>query len=312
MRGQRAARHRVRHVLRTHTFCPPAVARMKEQVYEGDLERRRLHNLVQELKGNIRVFVRVRPFLPGDAEKALVAATAVDEEEANAIDDGLVLAPAITTAADGSSLEITPPLPRGTKEGPARREQKPLPFSFDTVFGQRTTQEDVFNEVSFLVQSALDGYNVCLFSYGQTGSGKTFTMQGGAGDAAGLIPRSVKQILDTAARMSEQGWRFELEVAFLEVRPPPPPFMQFTQCKPLLATRADHACACRSTTKPCVTCYACQKQAASPGMTRLWPFTKTANTSTCLVSRAWPCMTRSPLMLCWRAPKNAAPLLPPA
>ena len=28
------------------------------------LERRRLHNLVQELQGNIRVFVRVKPLMP--------------------------------------------------------------------------------------------------------------------------------------------------------------------------------------------------------------------------------------------------------
>jgi kinesin family protein C1 len=43
--------------------------------------RRRLHNMVQELKGNIRVFARVRPLLPSDApdaddEKARMAALA--------------------------------------------------------------------------------------------------------------------------------------------------------------------------------------------------------------------------------------------
>ena len=39
-------------------------------------------------------------------------------------------------------------------------------------------QEDVFNDTQFLLQSAFDGFNVCIFAYGQTGSGKTFTMIG--------------------------------------------------------------------------------------------------------------------------------------
>jgi kinesin family protein C1 len=71
-------------------------------------------------------------------------------------------------------------------------------FTFDRVFGPSTSQESIFSEVSEFVQSALDGYNVCLFSYGQTGSGKTHTMQGsGNGSMRGIIPRAMQQVCFT-------------------------------------------------------------------------------------------------------------------
>lgn len=54
---------------------------LEVEVREAEMVRRRLHNMVQELKGNIRVFARVRPMLSSDVsgtndEKARIAALA--------------------------------------------------------------------------------------------------------------------------------------------------------------------------------------------------------------------------------------------
>ena len=51
-------------------------------------------------------------------------------------------------------------------------------YDFENIFSPESSQRQVFSELAQIVQSAIDGYNVCIFAYGQTGSGKTYTMFG--------------------------------------------------------------------------------------------------------------------------------------
>ena len=166
-------------------------ADLEAQVRDCAAERRKLHNTIQELRGNVRVFARVRPFLSGDG--------ASDDEKQQ---------PSVVPKADGVSLKLR-------LKGD---EKKEYDFSFDDVFKPDISQEAVFAEVSEFVQSALDGYNVCLFSYGQTGSGKTHTMQGaGLGDERGIIPRAIERVGAYKAELEAQGWEYEMRVSFLEI-----------------------------------------------------------------------------------------------
>jgi kinesin family protein C1 len=82
------------------------------------------------------------------------------------------------------------------------------------VFTPGTENNVIFEEIAQLVQSALDGYNVCIFAYGQTGSGKTYTM---SSPRDGMIPQAVHQIYSVAESLKEKGWHYTMEGSFLEI-----------------------------------------------------------------------------------------------
>lgn len=111
-------------------------------------ENRQLYNLVQDLKGTIRVYCRVRPFLPGQSD----GQSTVDY------------------IGENGNIMIANPYKQGKD---ARRV-----FAFNKVFATNVTQQQIYADTQPLVRSVLDGYNVCIFAYGQTGSGKTYTMSG--------------------------------------------------------------------------------------------------------------------------------------
>lgn len=81
------------------------------------------------------------------------------------------------------------------------------PFRFDRVFGPEDSQSTVFEEVKELVDSFLDGYNVCLFAYGQTGSGKTHTMS--ARD--GIVWQSLKVVFSKVQMVQMQAFEIYID-----------------------------------------------------------------------------------------------------
>uniref|UniRef100_A0A5B7A1Q7 Kinesin-like protein n=1 Tax=Davidia involucrata TaxID=16924 RepID=A0A5B7A1Q7_DAVIN len=126
-----------------------ALADASENYHSVLAENRRMYNELQDLKGNIRVYCRIRPFLPGQKGKQSTIEY---------------------IGENGELVLVNNPSKQG-KDGHRS-------FKFNKVYGEAATQAEVFSDTQPLVQSVLDGYNVCIFAYGQTGSGKTYTMTG--------------------------------------------------------------------------------------------------------------------------------------
>ena len=166
----------------------------RQKLIKEETERRVLFNKYQELKGNIRVMCRVRPSLrsPDSVDNADEARISFPDEK--------------------TSTEIVLAGPE-EKSSLGQVSRKNHPFEFDRVFMPGTENGEIFDEISQLVQSALDGYNVCIFCYGQTGSGKTYTMS----SDDGMIPRATHMIYDTITKLKEKSWDYTMEGSFVEV-----------------------------------------------------------------------------------------------
>ena len=146
-------------------------------------ERKLLYNYLQELRGNIRVFCRVR----SDDRTACV----LRFPDKNAL---------------GTPTELICPNPND----PTLSKR----FEFDRVFNPEDNQSDVFDDTEPVITSTVDGYNVSIIAYGQTGSGKTYTMMG-TEDNPGVNRRAIRELLrvcDDRANIN-----YSITVSLLEI-----------------------------------------------------------------------------------------------
>jgi len=164
---------------------------VNRQYRNEQILRRHYFNEVQELKGNIRIFIRVRPTCNSD----------------NRIYGNKVIVNCIPST---SQLTVNDP-----------RTNRKRRFSFDKVFSWQASQKDVFHKgVKEFVTSAMDGYNVSILAYGQTGSGKTYTMTGkqgvGAEDSeAGIQYWALRELF--RLMRERKNTTYELTLSVLEI-----------------------------------------------------------------------------------------------
>ncbi|KAM8825971.1 kinesin-like protein KIFC3 [Synchiropus picturatus] len=146
--------------------------------------RRKYHEQLVELRGNIRVLCRVKPVLKEDQhqEGQSVVVTADPNKESS-----------LTVLSKGKSRV----------------------FELDKVFHPQATQEEVFQEIEPLVISCIDGYHVCIFAYGQTGSGKTYTMEGNA-EHPGINRRALKHLFSEVEERKDM-WSYTISVSSVEI-----------------------------------------------------------------------------------------------
>ncbi|XP_033613896.1 kinesin-like protein KIFC3 isoform X4 [Fukomys damarensis] len=153
--------------------------------YRRELQlRKKCHNELVRLKGNIRVIARVRPITKEDGE---------GPEATNVV------------SFDPDDDAIIHLLHKG----------KPVSFELDKVFSPQASQQDVFQEVQALITSCIDGFNVCIFAYGQTGAGKTYTMEG-TPENPGINQRAL-QLLFSEVREKASDWEYTITVSAAEI-----------------------------------------------------------------------------------------------
>eukprot|EP00929_Paragymnodinium_shiwhaense_P017424 TRINITY_DN12667_c0_g1_i5.p1 TRINITY_DN12667_c0_g1~~TRINITY_DN12667_c0_g1_i5.p1 ORF type:complete len:767 (-),score=146.37 TRINITY_DN12667_c0_g1_i5:1617-3917(-) len=153
-------------------------------------ELRILQNTVQELKGSIRVFCRLRP-----AKRGL---------------GGPLAAAGIGCHPEGSQRVAL-------RKPPGDRRHE---FLFDRVFSPEASQSSVYEEVEPLLSGVLEGLHLCIFAYGQTGAGKTYTLSGGGAsrDPQGIQDLAIGDLMRLAEQRSRDGGdELEMWLSALEI-----------------------------------------------------------------------------------------------
>ncbi|XP_037390265.1 kinesin-like protein KIF18A [Pygocentrus nattereri] len=157
----------------------------------------------EEVCSHVKVVVRVRPLNAKETDGNY-------KKVVHVVDNHMLI-------FDPKEEEVT--FFRGQRVGNRdvrKRANKDLKFVFDNVFGENSSQGDVFeNTTKGVVDGVLNGYNCTVFAYGATGAGKTHTMLGSS-DNPGVMYLTMKELFGRIDLIKEEKV-FDMAFSYLEV-----------------------------------------------------------------------------------------------
>lgn len=162
------------------------ILNLKEELKESEMSRALMHKYIEETKGNIRTYLRIKSNLNKNNKVNLL----IKSNKAS---------------LDSVSLQNSQEV-----------------FYFNKIFTEETDQTQVFSEIYPLIISSLDGDNITLIAYGATGSGKTYTMQGISNniELKGILPRAAELLFSEIKRrtfISESNQGYLLQLSAIEI-----------------------------------------------------------------------------------------------
>eukprot|EP00536_Pseudo-nitzschia_multiseries_P016898 jgi/Psemu1/222990/e_gw1.1278.12.1 len=128
--------------------------RLRSNLARESARRRKLQDELQDLRGSIRVYCRLKPPFSEERNKPSILETVSNE----------ILLLHLSRLQKHNKILKT--------------NASQISFEFDGILSSDMTQQDVYAEFEAICTSVVEGFKICIMTYGQASTGKTHTMLG--------------------------------------------------------------------------------------------------------------------------------------
>ena len=162
------------------------IEQLQATARQDELTRRKLHETILDLKGTVRVFVRV---------------CSVSESESESESDLF----SFPDPWRGQTLQLNENI----------ETTQMLQFDFDKVFGPSTPDSSLHNELNSLIDSSVNGNTVNIFTYGNTGC--TLPLQSDSQSRL-LFQFACSAVTKRVQSLESKGWEFSVHANCISIQ----------------------------------------------------------------------------------------------